>query len=448
MADFPLPDDTAQRYAELEKAYVEERWSTVLAKGQTLLATIESSDDPQAEGMANRVRVLLGHAHLYGLAEPEVAEDYYRSVLGSRAEPELRRIAAEGLQQCQRPPAPRAGAEAREPALATREPAVVQPVQAVDAASASEARTEARTEAPTPEAEAAGAAAGTPASGEGVPAAEGAEPDPGLSGPDTPPADPFLAAVLAGSAATPAAPGTAAAAPWLADLPQDFVTPAPATTADPFAGAGPAAAVVAETPVTPAGAAEPAGALEPIPSLEVDVVEEPELVEVAQADPSLAEELELELSRIRERRASAGTASGAAAETAAEATNEEALDGEREPFKPVEELSAPPAGIAAGDAVDPFAAAITAALGEVEGPAAAAASQHAAASQQGPELGNAPKGSSATASGFTGTTQQAASGISQPAAAMAPPIPAEEAPDLSGEDPELVAGLLGVVIRP
>jgi len=32
-------------------------------------------------------------------------------------------------------------------------------------------------------------------------------------------------------------------------------------------------------------------------------VEEPELVEVAQADPSLAEELELELTRIRERRA-------------------------------------------------------------------------------------------------------------------------------------------------
>lgn len=228
------------------------------------------------------------------------------------------------------------------------------------------------------------------------------------------------------------------------------MTPAPATTADPFAGAGSAVAVVAQTPVTPAGAAEPAGALEPISSLEVDVVEEPELVEVAQADPSLAEELELELSRIRERRASdgiaAGTASGAAgetaAETAAEATNEEALDEEREPFRPVEELSAPPAGIGAGDAVDPFAAAITAALGEVEGPAAAAASQ------QGPELGNAPKGSSATASGFTGTTQQAASGSSQPAAAMAPPITAEEAPDLSGEDPELVAGLLGVVIRP
>jgi hypothetical protein len=41
-----------------------------------------------------------------------------------------------------------------------------------------------------------------------------------------------------------------------------------------------------------------------VPSLEVDVVEEPELMEVAQADPSLAEELEIELTPIRKRRAS------------------------------------------------------------------------------------------------------------------------------------------------
>jgi cytochrome c5 len=41
-----------------------------------------------------------------------------------------------------------------------------------------------------------------------------------------------------------------------------------------------------------------------VPSLEVEVVEEPELMEVAQADPSLAEELEIELTPIRKRRAS------------------------------------------------------------------------------------------------------------------------------------------------
>lgn len=317
MADFPLPDDTAQRYAELEKAYVEEHWSTVLTNGQTLLDAIETSDDPQAEGLANRVRVLLGHTHLYGLAEPEVAEDYYRSVLGSRAEPELRRIAAEGLQQCLRP-------------RTLRE----QPAQAGDAGTASDA----------PIAPPAGA-------------------------PINASADPFLAAVLASGAATTAAPGTATApaTPWLADLPQDLVAPAPA------------------------------GALELIPSLEVEVVEEPELVEVAQADPNLAEELELELSRIRERRAAA-----AAKPAGQEDLEQEDLEEEdAASIEALEELSAPPTGIAAGEQGHPFAAAISAALEGVEAPAA----------QATPRRATAP------------------------------------APDLSGEDPELVASLLRVVIR-
>lgn len=371
MADFPLPDDTAQRYAELEKAYVEERWSTVLSSGQILLTTIETSDDPQAEGLANRVRVLLGHAHLYGLAEPEVAEDYYRSVLGSRAEPELRRIAAEGLQQCQRPPAARPGAEAREPATQPAiQQAVQQDAQAGDAGTANEAPIEAPAEAQINAPINASINANT---------------------------DPFLAAVLASAAATTAATGSAAApaTPWLADLPEDFVAPAAAPAADPFAGLGSAAAAVGPTPVAPArAAAEPAGALELIPSLEVEVVEEPELVEVAQADPSLAEELELELSRIRARRA--------ATAAAAEPASQEELEDNAASFTALEELSAPPAGIGPGEEGDPFAAAISAALEGVEAPAAQAAQSRATAS----------------------------------------------APDLSGEDPELVASLLRVVIRP
>ena len=264
------------------------------------------------------MRVLLGHTHLYGLAEPEVAEDYYRSVLGSRAEPELRRIAAEGLQQCLRP-------------RTLRE----QPAQAGDAGTASDA----------PIAPPAGA-------------------------PINASADPFLAAVLASGAATTAAPGTATApaTPWLADLPQDLVAPAPA------------------------------GALELIPSLEVEVVEEPELVEVAQADPNLAEELELELSRIRERRAAAAAAAKPAGQ---EDLEQEDLEQDAASIEALEELSAPPTGIAAGEQGHPFAAAISAALEGVEAPAA----------QATPRRATAP------------------------------------APDLSGEDPELVASLLRVVIR-
>lgn len=90
----------------------------------------------------------------------------------------------------------------------------------------------------------------------------------------------------------------------------------------------------------------------PQPRLEVEVVEEPELVEVAQADPSLAEELELELSQIRERRQSArreaGEALGAPLErsplepTPAESLPAPAAQGL--PFPPTEGIPQPPDG--------------------------------------------------------------------------------------------------------
>ena len=94
----------------------------------------------------------------------------------------------------------------------------------------------------------------------------------------------------------------------------------PWTTIDPTAEPGPAQPAITEAATpwlnesiqveksvqTEAGAvlaARGATGQEVVPSLEVEVVEEPELVEVAQADPSLAEELNLELTRIREQRA-------------------------------------------------------------------------------------------------------------------------------------------------
>lgn len=317
MADFPMPGDAPRRYAELEQAYVEERWPSVRGNGQDLLDALEESDDPEALALANRVRVLMGHAHLYGLGEPDVAEDYYRAVLASNAESQLRQIAAEGLQQCQRPAgaAPEATAGADQAASAAP---VVQESQAPVEAAAVAVRTE-------------------QASGD----------------------DPFQAALNAAATAAAATPATTKAAmPWLADLAADSPLPAqpPApleTGANPFA--------------LPATAADP-GAL--APRLEVEVVEEPELLEVAQADPGLAEELELELSRIRERRRR--------------------------------------------DDADPFAAAIAAATAEV--------------AAQEPERDEEP-------------------GVEPLELAATAEEQVEQSPDLSLEDPDLVAGLLRVVIR-
>jgi len=292
MAEFPLPPDTAERYAAIEQAYVQDHWTTVLSKGENLLKLLEQSDDPEAQGLANRVRLLLGHAHLYGLSEPQVAEDYYHDVLAHQAETELRRIASEGLQQCQRPAAPRISAALEASAVPVKTTAPVEsaagaaPLETVAPAKALEEPLETL-----------------------APATALVEPQ--EAAPTAAINDPFLTAVTAAAAARGSIGGSAAspAMPWLADLPEGLVIETPT--------AGPPTAPLDETSAAaPHQRLQPAGELSLIPSLEVEVVEEPELLEVVQADPKLSEEFELELTRIRERRraAAAPMASPAAAE--------------------------------------------------------------------------------------------------------------------------------------
>jgi len=342
-----MPADATQRYAELERAYVEERWSSVRISGSALLQSLEQSDEPMAGSLANRVRVLMGHTHLYGLGEPEVAEDFYRAVLASNAEAELRQIAADGLQRCQQP---------------------------------------------------------VGGSGDGGSVARVAAVEPAGSEASAP-VDPFLAAMNTVPGAT-ARPPSEPAMPWLKDLsPQDT------------------AAGARSTPAQGSPPAEAGGAL--APRLEVEVVEEPELVEVAQADPELAEELELELKRIRERRASRAAEAAGSNATPSEATA---------PTGPASE-----AGRAKDqNRPDPLAAAIAAAAAEVT------ASDASGMEGIGGEMGAAMAAA---------TPQLEAPTIHEEAIKSPEPTPAQQqgparaAADLSKEDPELVAGLLGVVLK-
>ena len=98
MADLAPPEDAAGRYAELERAYIDQSWLTVLRNGEILLDDLRQEEAAQA--LANRVRVLMGHASLYGLGEPELAEPHYMAVLQSTAEGELLNIAGDGLERC------------------------------------------------------------------------------------------------------------------------------------------------------------------------------------------------------------------------------------------------------------------------------------------------------------------------------------------------------------
>lgn len=361
MAENPMPEDAPQRYAELERAYVEERWSSVLGHGQTLLELLATSDDPQAEDLANRVRVLLGHAHLYGLSEADVAEDYYSEVLSGNAGAELRRIATEGLRHCQRPAAPESS----------------QPTGSGAAEAAGPRETPAAAAAPTEVAAPAAPKATEPK----------AEASPGTGATATV-SDPFKAPVAAGGGQRSAA---GPAMPWLERRADEAGTGTP--QAEP---------VSRDQPQEP----EPMpGAL--APRLEVEVVEEPELVEVAQSDPGLAEELELELSRIRERRASERSGDPFNVATAAASPAEVSRDG-----NPV---------VAAPSPLSEASAAAVRTL-EAAGPA------------------------------FTAGDDDGAQGMEAAPATTASPTDAVArrelpAPDLSGEDPELVAGLLRVVLR-
>ena len=267
MAPPPQANDPGERYAELERAYTEDRWRDVVEQGGQLITDLGNNPHPMTIDLANRAQLLVGHAHLYGLRDPASALPLYQAVLAGPADPDLRRIAEEALPHCQPPVVPKAAA-AKETATAA---AGLE--SGSDNSAAEVFATSAPTEAPT-----------SPA------VAQERGPWATLEATAEPLGDQPLdtEAAWIPRAGTAEQAITEAATPWLKQQPLPLEQPIQAEVGGALAGPGASRA-----------AAVPSLEVE----LEVDVVEEPELVEVAQADPSLAEELELELTRIRERRA-------------------------------------------------------------------------------------------------------------------------------------------------
>jgi len=379
-----MPEDASERYADLERAYVEERWLHVQHEGETLLEALKGDGDPQALALMHRVRLLIGHTALYGLRQPPLAEAHYRAVLAATREADLRRIAAEGLELCKgsssavpSPASGRAGNGAAQPLTA----AVVAASRPGSPRPPASRNTSELVQQPESAASA-------------DPAGLGASP-PWMGGfssaPRPLPEDPFHAASAAAAGVEPAAPTSGRveapppAMPWLQDQ-ANRPAPLPQVTQGSQAGGAPA------------------------PWLEVEVVEEPELVEVVQADPRLSEELELELSRIRERRA---------ATQGMDAAQREAPGAERN------EAASAPAQPEAGPASN--------------GTGEAAVQAKAGAVVAAPEplspievIGAARRGAPAA------PATEAVAGVELAATA---PVP------LGLEDPDLVAGLLEVNLR-
>ena len=97
---------SSDRYAAIERAYGEGRFSDALQGAEALLLELQASaSGPESETALSRLQLLTGHIHLYGLGQPQDAQAYYQAVAGSTAPSTLVDLAQAGLQRCQLQPA-------------------------------------------------------------------------------------------------------------------------------------------------------------------------------------------------------------------------------------------------------------------------------------------------------------------------------------------------------
>lgn len=104
MESSPDTSDWQKRYAVIEKAYCQGRWATVVEAGTLLLRElIEAGGVAEAMALRHRMQLLMAHTLLHGYGDRDAAEDLYEVVRQSDAEPALRQIAEDGLDQCHQP---------------------------------------------------------------------------------------------------------------------------------------------------------------------------------------------------------------------------------------------------------------------------------------------------------------------------------------------------------
>jgi len=291
MASSPDTSDWHKRYAVIEKAYCQGRWSTVIEAGTLLLRELlEAGAHPEVMALRHRMQLLMAHTLLHGYGDRDAAEDLYEVVRQSDAEAALRQIAEDGLDQCHQPlnstlvaeedeeeedlqhsrpmlflpETERTDLEEEDPSGPSRAPSSISqmplsPLQKISP----EPRPE-PAQAPQPQALAAPLA--QPAPAPIPPEATNL----GLA------ADPFGPA--GGSPPSEPKEGEAPVMPWLTQ-PSEVPVGGPVEQALPWKEQIPTALAPLNQALIP------------------EVVDEPELIEVHQANPSLAEEVDLQIQR-------------------------------------------------------------------------------------------------------------------------------------------------------
>lgn len=108
-----------QRYGQIEEAYRQQEWSTVMEQGKTLLYDLETQPEAGA-GVKPRLQLLMAHALLYGYNDTMMAEDLYTKVSADGSESALQPMAEEGINHCRAMRAQRRENEARAEAALQR----------------------------------------------------------------------------------------------------------------------------------------------------------------------------------------------------------------------------------------------------------------------------------------------------------------------------------------
>jgi hypothetical protein len=104
MADLVETSDWQQRYEGIENAYCQGRWAAVMENGTVLLRELlDAGEDPEVEALRHRMQLLMAHTLLHGYGDRDAAEDLYEVVHRSDAEPTLRQMAEDGLDLCHQP---------------------------------------------------------------------------------------------------------------------------------------------------------------------------------------------------------------------------------------------------------------------------------------------------------------------------------------------------------
>ncbi|MEB3318415.1 MAG: hypothetical protein VKO39_09805 [Cyanobacteriota bacterium] len=274
--------DPLLRYEIIEKAYCEGRWASVLEAGTVLLRELgEMGDGTDISGLRHRLHLLMGHTLLHGYGDRDAAEDLYTLVVKSDAESTLRQMAEDGLDQCHKPLS--SGFVAEEPEAEEEEngvndrPSLFLP----------ETENGMVDEAPEPQQRDKADPVIVFHPKEPSPAEQEAKPAAGaVLAPRAAKREEEVAAPESGEAADPFRPSRRAARSETLHIGQPVM---PWLTSEESAVEFSPEEEPALAPMNSSHAA--ASTMEP---LVPEVVEEPELLEVHQATPSLAEEVELE----------------------------------------------------------------------------------------------------------------------------------------------------------